>query len=114
MIEETEDGTIILDFSDWDPWMMALTYTLFELPVRSGEDHRTHKYGVDRLNKIQLGGIAVQLLLQNADELEYCPTEDEVLRLGKAALLVSAELALLRKKRLRNVPTLRIGFVRRK
>src|SRR5262249_39571561 len=83
MIEQKPDGTVDLSFDDWTPQMMALSSRLHQLPSPPGRI-KNHEVGVDRLSKMRSGAVAVKLLFRHADELEYCPTESEVVRLGLA------------------------------
>lgn len=110
MIEEKPDGTVDVSFEDWTPQMMALSSRLHQLPAPPG-GKRNHEIGVDRLSKTRSGATAVKLLFRYAGELEYCPTESEVVRLGLALVRTAADLD--RVLQAGPAPGQAYGFVRR-
>ena len=99
MINEKPDGLIEIDFKDWTPTMMALSAMFHQLPLPPGRDYSRHNIGIDRLAHSKYGKLAISLLYDHASELQFCPTEKEVIRLGMGMLEAQAELNDLTRSR---------------
>jgi hypothetical protein len=106
--------------------MMGLAYVLSKLPARPdmpAELLHSYPIGIERLRG-RGGDAAVQSLYEVGRDLEFRPTSDEVVELGKAIICVNGELMALRKDRVRrrcathherrrpDRPTPRYGFRR--
>ena len=99
MIKPAPDGDgHIVDFRDWTPEMMCLASRMHDLPLRPGKTIRRHEVGIDRLAKLKFGYQAIGLLCDYVDELEFCPSEEEVVRLGHSLLLMVGEMELVRRR----------------
>jgi hypothetical protein len=102
MIEVTPDGKVLLSFDDWTPLMMALTIKLNQLPGRPNASKiRNHEAGIDELNRMPFGELALDLLAEHINDLEYRPNAYEVIALGKALIKSHTELQVLCEKRRR-------------
>lgn len=102
MIEVTPDGKMLLSFDDWTPLMIAMTIKLYQLPPRPNDAKiRNHEAGIDELNRMPHGDLALDLLADHIYDLDHCPNSYEVIELGKALLKTHAELQVLRERRRR-------------
>src|SRR4051812_21874875 len=93
---------MVINFGDWTPMMISLSTRLHRLPLRPADEcnWRTHEVGIDILHSMgDHGDRAIQLLIQNIEELEYCPNHKEVVALGKALIRVDIDLYALRRMR---------------
>ena len=97
LIVEKKDSVDIY-FEDWTPAMMAVASRFHQLPLRPGKTIRRHEIGIDRLSGVKCGHLAIDLLYLSADDLEYCPSPEEVMRLGLTLLKTRAEVELVERK----------------
>jgi hypothetical protein len=103
MIEVTKDGKMLLSFDDWTPLMMAMTIKLYQLPPRPNDPKiRNHEAGIDELNRMPHGDLALDLLADHIYDLDHCPSSYEVMELGKALLKTHAEFQIMRERRRRD------------
>lgn len=89
-----EDGWLVVNFEDWTPTMMALSYVLAKLPVRPDMPAAyVHSYpvGIEKLRSIG-GDAAVEAFYEVARDLEFRPDYYEVVELGKGGIEVQREL----------------------
>ena len=85
MIETHANGSKWVNFKDWTPHMMALASHFAVLPNRPGfKDLRSYELGIDRV--ATLNDLIIPLLFLYRDEIEYCPSEEEVLKYAKGLL----------------------------
>jgi hypothetical protein len=136
MIEVLPDGRLLRSFEDWSPRMIAIAFKCHRLPSRTKDCVRDPELGIDELNRMPYGEIALELLSEHVEEFEYCPDSEEIIRLGKALIKSHVELQVFRERRRREraqfkdranaraeaarpkrivklvVPTPRYGFVR--
>jgi hypothetical protein len=89
-----------VSFGDWTSDMMALASKLNRKPDPPGKTQsRSHEVGVDQLAKLPLGSLAIDALFEIADELPYCPNNEEIVAMGKALIKAHAEFRMLREER---------------
>jgi hypothetical protein len=102
MIEVLPNGQMLQSFEDWSPMMIAITLKCHRLPSRSTTCLRNPELGIDMLNRMEYGEIALDLLAEHVEDFEYCPDYDEIIEMGKALIKSHAELQVLTERRRRD------------
>lgn len=95
MIVEEDNWLAVVDFGDWSPAMMGLSYLLSRLPPRPGmpaELLYSYPIGIERL-RANRGDQAVEALCGVAEDLEHRPDHREVVEIGERVIRVQRELA---------------------
>jgi hypothetical protein len=92
MIEQHEDGSVVLDYTDWTKAMMRLSLALLKLPREHPGHDRLHELGIDRLSHMPNGHRLINLLLADVQELQKRPDDQEVLALAEAIARIAPDL----------------------